>query len=289
MVVCLGAPVALAQVPPRPNDTSAGSTFINPFPENDVHRVQVYGEGFAEGMLAGVLEAMAKEPRLIINRKHRTLANLLKGEITEELRGIEPELDREPPHVAIIMPSMIFRFPWRENFDRRFPPGSEARREEIERRREAWKADRATRFDQLMRAFKRRNIAVYLIGLPIMRNNFTTDDAQVVNELIRERAIVNGGKYIDIYSAFADEGGAFNAYGPDIEGKPKVLRDQDGVHLTPPGYRKLGHFVERELKRDLAQARTERVIPLAGNEDEQRRVRPATTIPAPTKASAQPG
>jgi hypothetical protein len=46
------------------------------------------------------------------------------------------------------------------------------------------------------------------------------------------------------------------------------------VHFTQAGYLKLAHFVERELKRDIAQARTERSIPLAGDPAEQSRVNP---------------
>ena len=38
------------------------------------------------------------------------------------------------------------------------------------------------------------------------------------------------------------------------------------------GYRKLAHFVEQEIKRDLLQAKNERAIPLAGSEAEQKRV-----------------
>ena len=40
-----------------------------------------------------------------------------------------------------------------------------------------------------------------------------------------------------------------------------LLREQDGVHFTTAGYRKLAHFVERELKRDIAQARQDRAVP----------------------------
>ncbi len=42
--------------------------------------------------------------------------------------------------------------------------------------------------------------------------------------------------------------------------------------FTWAGYRKLAHFVEREIKRDLTQARSDRSIPLAGAETEQKRI-----------------
>jgi hypothetical protein len=52
------------------------------------------------------------------------------------------------------------------------------------------------------------------------------------------------------------------------------LRDGDGIGLTPAGYRKLASFVEISLRRDLSQARAQRNIPLAGDEEEQARVVP---------------
>ena len=56
--------------------------------------------------------------------------------------------------------------------------------------------------------------------------------------------------------------------------KVSRLRDTDGVHFTDTGYRMLGHFVERELRRDIAQARQERAVPLAGDTAEQAQVNP---------------
>jgi hypothetical protein len=49
------------------------------------------------------------------------------------------------------------------------------------------------------------------------------------------------------------------------------------------GYRKLAHFVEREIRRDVTQARSERNIPLAGAETEQRRI--AALRPTPEQES----
>lgn len=271
-----------AQVQPQfvaPLDQTAGASFLNPFPDNDTYRIQVYGESLAEGLLGGLTEIMAKEPRLQLVRKHRVMSTLIRGDNAEEARAIESEIEREPPNVAIMLPNLVQRLPWREGFDRRFPPGSEARREEIDRRRDVWKAEYGPRIDKLMRNFKRKSVAVYWVGLPIMRNAFASEDAQVINEMIRERAKINGGKFIDVYTGFADEEGTYQLWGPDLEGKSRQMREQDGVHFTAAGYRKLAHFVEKELKRDVTQARAERNVPLAGSEEEQKKVRPATTVP----------
>ena len=279
-----GKPCHAQPAPPQPaaapaeTEAGAGGSFITPFPENETYRLQVYGESVAEGLLPGLVEAMAQETRLQINRKYRQIGNLLRGGDGEDLKAVESELaGGEGAHIAVVTPNMIYRFPWRDGFDRRFPPNSEARLEEIEKRRSEWKAQYGVRIDRLMRGLRRKATAVYWVGMPIMRNPIAAEDAQVVNDLIRQRALQNGGKFIDVYSSFADENGAYSPQGPDIDGKPRTLREQD--QFTQYGYRKLAHFVERVLKRDLVQARNERIIPLAGGEPEQKRVRPATTVP----------
>jgi hypothetical protein len=110
--------------------------------------------------------------------------------------------------------------------------------------------------------------------MPNMRRWQDNERAQRMNDVIRERAYLNGARYIDAYASFIDESGGYSDWGPDITGKIRRLRDSDGVHFTQAGYLKLAHFVERELKRDIAQARTERSIPLAGDPAEQSRVNP---------------
>ena len=125
-----------------------------------------------------------------------------------------------------------------------------------------------------MKLLKKGNRAVYWVGLPNMRRWQDNERAQKMNDVIRERAYLNGARYIDAYASFIDESSSYSDWGPDVTGKVRRLRDSDGVHFTQAGYLKLAHFVERELKRDIAQARTERSIPLAGDATEQSRVNP---------------
>jgi len=125
-----------------------------------------------------------------------------------------------------------------------------------------------------MKILKKGGRAVYWVGLPNMRRWQDNERAQMMNDIYRERAYLNGVRYIDAYASFIDEGGGYSDYGPDVTGKIRRLRYSDGIHFTDAGYRKLAHFVERELKRDIAQARLERSVPLAGDANEQSKVNP---------------
>ena len=95
---------------------------------------------------------------------------------------------------------------------------------------------------------------------------------QLLNELFREKAYFNGIKFIDTWNGFTDQFGRYSAFGPDVSGRVRRLRKSDGIHFTEAGYIKLAHYVEREIKRDLAAAKEERNIPLAGDTPEQTRI-----------------
>lgn len=242
-----------------------------PFPDLESYRVQVYGDTLAEGLQAGLADALSTEPRLQLQRRSRPLQGLLRGEFEDELKAIEAEVGRETPNIAVILLGLNDRVPLRAPNGRRFAVGADE-----------WRGEYGRRLDKLMRLFRGKSVAVYWVGLPIMRRQDIADDAQMMGGVVRERALANGARFLDVLPSFANVDGTFTTYGPDVTGKNRMLRDQDGVHFTAAGYRKLAFFVEREIKRDMGQARAEKPIPLAGDEAEQKRIRPV-------KASAQPG
>lgn len=258
--------LCLQAEPVRAQAGEAGS-LLDPFPENDRYRVQVVGDQMADGLLEGLVEHLADEPRLQIDRKVRWLGGVMKADADQEAKAIEAALAGSAPHIAVVMLGAADRVSFRRANNRRAGVGSEE-----------WKEEYARRLDLIMRAFRTRSVGVFWVSLPILRRPDAADDAEMINELIRSRALANGVRFIDIFESFADVDRSYNAYGPDLAGKMRLLRDQDGVHFTGSGYRKLAYFVERELKRAAAQAWDERMIPLAGSEAEQARIRPAPTV-----------
>jgi hypothetical protein len=278
-MVCAGlvvfAGAATAQTPAaNPDERIGGNTFITPFPEADTYRIQVYGDPYADGLLAGLTEAFGTDdPRLVWPKKPRTIAGLIRYEMEEDFKA--EEASKEVLHIAIIMVGLYDRGPFRNPNARRIQLGSEE-----------WSAEYGRRVDRLIKILKKRGAAVYWVGLPIVRNPGANDDVQVMNEIAREKAYQNGARFIDVYAGFADEGGSFVQWGPDLNGKPARLREGDGVTFTSVGNRKLAHFLEKELKRDIAAAKGARAIPLAGAEPEQKRLVAARGPVTPTTTPA---
>jgi hypothetical protein len=247
-----------AVVGARAQDQFAGS-YITPFPAGDTYHMQVYGDAFGEGLLGGLVDAFSTEARLQLQRRRRPLAGLMRPELDDELKA--EEASKDTVHIAVVMLGYNDRWPFRISAKEVAQPGSPA-----------WRAELGRRVDRLAKTLKKKGAAIYWVGLPVMRRPEVNEPAQALNDVIREKAYLNGIKYIDITQHFADEAGNYTPYGPDIAGQQRIVREPDGVLFTWAGYRKLAHFVEREVKRDLTLARAERSIPLAGSEAEQKRI-----------------
>ena len=261
---------AAQQAAPQQEPGVASANYLAPFPENDTWRALVIGDGLAEGLLGGLIDAFNGEALMQFKRKHKAVGSLVRNDVEEEFRNLEEMLAKERVHVAIIMLGLNDRGGIRAQNGKRVSIGSDE-----------WKAQYGGRIDRIVKLLRRRSISVYWVGLPIMRRQDFNDDIEPMNEVYRERAGANGSRYVDVFAPTADENGGFSDRGPDIAGKVTRLRDGDGISFTPAGYRKLAFFLERDIKRDMTTARNERTIPLAGNEAEQKRISPgASASPA---------
>lgn len=262
----------------RAADDEAGGSFLNPFPDGEIYQVAVVGDTFAEGLLQGLTESFAGDARLNIQKRVRPLSGIMGPAFDEKIiSDLEKDIAAEPAHIFVVMVGEDDRVQLKSSSGRKVAILSPE-----------WRTEYARRLDKVMKALKVKNANIYWAGLPNLSRSDANEQASGMNEVIRERAYQNGFRYIDTYAGFTDESGAYSAYGPDLAGKIRVLRQGDGVHFTDAGNRKLAHFVEKEMRRDLNQARAERNIPLAGNEAEQAAINPDNTvkIPSPTSPAA---
>lgn len=252
-----------------------GASYLTPFPAGETYRLLVVGDNLAEGIHGALLESLGSDPRLEIDRKMRWLSGVSRPDHVEETKGVTQVIATEKKNIVVVLLASQDRWSLRGADGRRYAVGSRE-----------WRDEYGKRLGEMMRTFKANGAAVYWVGLPIMRRPEVNEAAQAINEVMRERAYLNGIKFIDIYAGFADENGEFSPYGPDLAGTPTRLRERDGILMTDAGYAKLAHFVEREVKRDLAQAKNERSIPLAGSEEEQSRINPGARLQGRTTAAA---
>lgn len=271
--VAIALAAAMA-VPANAVDMDQGATFLTPFPDNDVYQVTVFGDGFADGLLSGLVQAFGSDVRLNIQRQLTPIASIATWDFEGKTAALEQKIAAQPLNIAVVMIGADDRNPFRNPDSKRIAVGSDA-----------WIAEYTRRIDRLMRAFKQKNASVYWVGLPNFARNDANELAQRMNDVIRERAYLNGYKYVDVYQGFTDENGAYSAYGPDLEGAIRLLRLRDGVSFTAAGNRRLAHFVEKDLRSDLTQAKNNRNMPLLGAEAEQEKINPGNAVKTPAPSS----
>lgn len=268
IAVALGFALPAGMCPPvRAQQEESSGSFLAPFPKGDVYSIAVIGDDLAEGLFAGLQETFVTDARVQVLPKPIMLNGLMRPDHDEKVVALEEDLKRDPPAVAALMLGAWDRVSLRTSSGKRFPVGSPE-----------WRAEYSQRADRLLKMLKRLNIAVYLVGLPNMRKYDANDDVQMMNEVLRERAYLNGMKYVDSYAGFLDENGGYSGWGPDLSGKIVKLRDGDGIYFTMAGNRKLAHFVERDLRRDLKSAQAARSVPLLGADDEQAKINPGKAV-----------
>ncbi len=271
LLACLSAQPAAAQ-----GTAPVQRSYINPFPTGDRYRVVVLGDSLGDGLWSGLYRAFEEDTNLEFVKRAKVGTGLVRSDSynwDSELSGI---LKDDTYQIAVVM--------FGANDDQAIRVGKDWMKVGSEEWRQAY----GERVESFIKKLRAANLAIYWVGLPVMRSPTQSTDAEMMNEVFREKAFINGAKYIDTWNGFTDDGGRFSAYGPDMTGQVKRLRADDGVHFTMRGYLKLAHFVEKELRHDLSLAKLERNIPLAGTVEEQAKVTGHDLGPVPSSDTAAP-
>jgi hypothetical protein len=130
--------------------------------------------------------------------------------------------------------------------------GARAANGVYEFREDRWVELYTRKIDEMIAVLKSKGVPVVWVGLPAVRGTKATSDMLFLDTLYRESAAKAGITYVDVWDGFVDDAGRFLQQGPDFEGQTRRLRSADGVYFTKAGARKLAHYVDREIRRLLA-------------------------------------
>jgi hypothetical protein len=270
---CLAALPASAQQGSTP---PVQHSYINPFPTGDRYRILVIGDSLGDGLWQGLYRAFQEEKNLEFINRSKATGGLVRSDSNSWESQLTDILKNDHFQIAVTM--------FGANDDQAIKTGKDW----LKVGSEPWRQAYGERVEAIIKKLRAANIAVYWVGLPLMRSPDQSADAEMMNEVFREKAFINSAKYIDTWNGFTDESGRFSAYGPDMSGQVKRLRSDDGVHFTERGSLKLAHFVEKEMRRDLSLAKLERNIPLAGSEEEQAKMMGREVVPTKRADADQP-
>ncbi len=265
--------LALAGTIAMPGAASAANTnfqrsYIDPFPKGDRYRVVVLGDSLGDGLWSGLYRSFQDDKNMEVVRRSKISTGLVRTDVynwNKELKKILKQDDKY--EIAVVMFGANDDQPIRED-GKWYAPGTDG-----------WRKIYGERVEEFLKTLRSANIAAYWVGLPIMQSRQMNANAGIINDIVREKCFIYGTKFIETSTGFTDESGHYSAYGPDMSGQMRRLRASDGIHFTSRGYLKLAHFVEKEIRRDLAVAKQERNIPLAGDVAEQSRVMGHKVVP----------
>lgn len=202
--------------------------------------VSVLGDNIADHLAVGLGEAFEDRPEIGVRRRIRAAAGLVRNEDFDYWTKAAAEVAATDKlnYVVIELGSKDL-VPFKDGDI------------EIAPQTEEWKRRYAERVDAVLAPFRDKKVKVFWVGLPPVKNEALSADLVAINGILKERAQAAGATYIDVWEAFLDDNNAYTQTGPDLEGQVVRLRLNDGVAFTRAGSRKLAHYVEREIRRDL--------------------------------------
>jgi hypothetical protein len=202
--------------------------------------IAVVGDNLGYWLGQGMLEAQADPAaagRLGVVRKTKDSSGLVRDDYYDWQKNFRDVLNGPEKYDAIAV--MI------GSNDRQELRDSAGRHEPLSPR---WREIYAARVDAFLTLAKEKDTPVFWVGMPIMRAERYSSEIGQLNEIYRARVEAAGGKFVDVWDAFADENGKFSVFGPDVNGQIVKLRTSDGVHFTRAGARKLAYFLEQGMR-----------------------------------------
>ncbi|WOJ90481.1 SGNH family hydrolase [Methylocapsa polymorpha] len=202
--------------------------------------VAVLGDSLGQMLAQGLSEAFADRPEVAILHKAKENSGLVRDDFYDWTKAAQDLLaSGEKIDFAVMMIGSNDRQALRD------ANGS------YEPRSPQWEEAYERRIETIAAMFRDKKIPLVWVGLPVLKSERLSADASAFNEFYRENAAKAGATFVDIWEAFADDSGQYSPNGPDLNGQIVRLRASDGIHFTKAGARKLAHFVEPEIRRNL--------------------------------------
>ncbi len=189
LIVWLAPALAQQATPP------VQRSYINPFPNGDRYRVVVLGDSLGDGLWQGLYRAFEDDATLEFINRAKPSTGFARPDSYDWSKEVGDLLKNETYQIAVIMFGANDAQPIKTGKDW-LKVGSEG-----------WREIYGQRVEAFIKKLRAANIAVYWVGLPIMRSPAQSSDAEALNEVYREKAFINGAKFIDTWNGFTDEGG----------------------------------------------------------------------------------
>ncbi len=223
---------------PSSNSGSAPAPAAPADKVENARRVVVIGDTMAVGLAKGLETLFASSPDIIVSNRATGSSGIVRYDFFDWSSALPTILEEENPAAFVIMIG---------SNDRQDIRDADA----AEFRTQKWLGIYEARVQHLLGLVAARNIPIFWVGLPIMRRAAYGQDISFLNDLFQQQSSRVGATFVESWNRFADVEGRYNSSGPDVNGRVRRMRNDDGIHLTTQGNLKLAYFVEQELRRRL--------------------------------------
>ncbi len=114
-----------------------------------------------------------------------------------------------------------------------------------------WQAEYATRVAATMAYLRQDKRAVIWVGTPMPRDARDFANQDVLNRIYREAATTAGVVFVDAWQLFAGADGGYGEYIADDDGETKLMRQNDGFHLSITGSNRLARAIFAKVADDV--------------------------------------
>ena len=119
---------------------------------------------------------------------------------------------------------------------------------------EGWKAAYGRRVDNLVATLRREGATIYWLGLPKMEREHFDQGAVLINTVLQQHMAADGVTFVPTAPLTVDAQGQYAAYLAGPGGTKKLMRANDGIHMSMAGYLRIAEPVAILIKRSTATA-----------------------------------
>ncbi len=204
--------------------------------------VVVIGDAMGSGLSRGLETLFAEAPDIVISNRTKPGSGIVRHDFYDWIAELPAILAEDNPAAVVIMIG---------SNDRQDIRGSDG----AELRTQKWLGIYEGRVQNILNQVAARNIPIIWVGMPIMRSSSYGQDISFLNDLYEQQSNRVSAIFVETWNRFADADGRYNSSGPDVNGRARRMRNDNGIHLTRQGNLKLAYFVEQELRPRLGEGR----------------------------------
>ncbi|QTN18220.1 DUF459 domain-containing protein [Brevundimonas sp. AJA228-03] len=202
-------------------------------------RIGVFGDSMGDGLWTALYRDLRTQPGVSVTKFSQVSTGLSRYDYVDIQARTARQIAEQPVDVAVIL------------FGTNDAQGISMDGEIHDFGTEGWKAAYAKRVDDLVAMLRGRDIAVYWVGLPRMKRAGFDARMTLINQVVSARMTALGVPFIETESLTENADGDYDAYLAETgTGRRRLMRANDGIHMSMAGYLRIAEPVAARLKRD---------------------------------------